>query len=99
DRALGALARLRVDEVSGVQDAPDGRGARRLSTLALQVPGDRLRAGVQALTLEVAPQLDDASLELVTDRPGVALGSPGALLERVDAVLVVGPEQPVQVLP
>ena len=49
----GSFAWLGDDQAGGVQDAADRGGRRRPVALVLEVPGDRDRAGVQAVRGEL----------------------------------------------
>ena len=46
-RAAWALVRLRRDQPRGMEDAPDGRGRWDRPALALEMPGDHDRAGIE----------------------------------------------------
>src|ERR1700751_4109471 len=60
-RALGALLALRDDQALTSEDPPDRREGGNVSDVLTQrqVVGDRLRAGVMALALELSAQLND----------------------------------------
>ena len=55
----GASAAAGDDEPLAPENAPHGRAERERSCPALQVVGDRRRAGVMALSLELAAHLND----------------------------------------
>jgi hypothetical protein len=96
-RAPRALARLGRHEPRRVEDAPDGRGGRRLQALALEVPGDRDRARVQAGRDELGPQPDDPRPDGVRRSGGVRQRSAGARLEGLEPAVPVPVQEPVQV--
>lgn len=83
--ASGALAWLRGDQ-SGVREDPaDRRWRPRLVALALQVPGDRHRPGVQPVGGQLHAQLDHARANLVAGRRRRGLGTARPWLQRVQA--------------
>jgi len=61
--------------------------------MLLQVPGDGLRAGVQALAGEVLAQTDDQVGGVGADRGGGGLRPPGPRLERCVALGLVAGQQ------
>jgi hypothetical protein len=56
--------RLRGDQAAAAQHPPDRRRRRHLVTALGQVPGDRLRPGIQALPSQLLAQRDDLILDL-----------------------------------
>jgi hypothetical protein len=98
-RAARALARLGRHEPRRVEDAPDGRGRRDPETLALEVPGDRDRARIEAAAGELRAQLDDPRTHGLGRPAGVAAWPARARLQGLEAAVPVPAEQAVQVLP
>jgi hypothetical protein len=54
----GPLSRLRGDQPRLLQDPMDRRWRRRPAAFLLEVPGDRVRSGVQTVRGQLHPQLD-----------------------------------------
>lgn len=81
------------DEAAADKDPPDRRGRRGGAVAAVQVRGDRRRAGIQAVIDELSAQGDD----LVLDRAGVCGGvgarSSRARLESRVAVGLIAEDQ------
>ena len=87
------LGRAGGDEPGPAEVAADGRGRRLELVVVLQVPGDGLRPGVQALPGQFFAQPDDQVSRVVADRGRGRLGPPGPRLERRLALGLVAGQQ------
>ena len=94
-----ALARLGHDETGGVQDPPDRRARRDAQALALEMPGDRERTGVQAPGRELDPQGNDPVAHAIRRAAGAGVRPARPRLQGLEAVVAVALEQTLQVLP
>ena len=90
---LRPLGRARGDQSGPAQVPADGRSRHFELVVVLQVPGDGLRPGVQALPGQFLAQPDDQVGRLVADRGRGGLRPPGPRLERCLALGLVAVEQ------
>ena len=89
----GALARLRGDQPSVVQDPADRRRRGRLETLPLQMPGDRHRPRVEPVGGQLRAQRDHPLRDQHRGRGSVRFRAPRAGLERVQASFSIGDQK------
>jgi hypothetical protein len=90
---LRPLGRAGGDQSGPAQVPADGRSRHVELVVVLQVPGDGLRPGVQALPGQFLAQPDDQVGRLVADRGRGGLRPPGPRLERCHALGLVAVQQ------
>ena len=97
-RAARPLARLGDDQARRVEDAPDGRGRRDRQALALEVPGDRHRAGIEPAGGELGAQRRRSARGPRPASARAAAWPARARLEGLEAALAVAAEQALEML-
>src|SRR5580704_3096488 len=86
--ASGALAGLRDYQPGVMQNPPDRRGRQDPKLLPLEVPADRLRAGIQPVRGQRSTQLEHSLTDLWRGRSG---GPFRPSRTRLDSVQATGP--------
>ena len=93
EAGLRTLLGLGSDKAPAHEDPPDGRGRRRRMTVALEVPGDGLRPGVEPTLAQPFPQTDDLVFDLVGRTRRAVMRTPRSGFEGGVAVSPVAPDQ------
>src|SRR5438046_1872890 len=82
-RAAGAFAWLRGDQPGALEDPADRCRRGRLVALALEMPGDRVRPGVQPAGGQLDPKLDHSLTNRLGRDDRCRLRTPRARLQCV----------------